>query len=92
MTCLCVTQCQGGGCLIELVIQLAIIFLGKQLLQNTLMEILLPRMRKQLKLWCGGEKDEHAMKKLKPWEKDYILEELGPRGLFHEYLEMSKCA
>ena len=47
---MCVTQCQGGGCLIELVIQLAIIFLGKQLLQNTLMEILLPRMRKQLKL------------------------------------------
>ena len=82
-------QCQGGGCLIELVIQLAIIFLGKQLLQNTLMEILLPRMRKQLRRWCGGDSDA-VKKKLKPWEKDYILEELGPRGLFHEYLEMSK--
>jgi anoctamin-1 len=34
-------QCQGG-CLMELCIQLAIIFVGKQLLQNNIMEIFLP--------------------------------------------------
>lgn len=83
-------QCQGGGCLIELVIQLAIIFLGKQLLQNTLMEILLPRIRKRIKLCFAGGDQAEVKKKLQPWDKDYILEELGARGLFHEYLEMSE--
>ena len=34
-------QCQGS-CLTELCIQLAIIFVGKQLIQNTLIEIYLP--------------------------------------------------
>ena len=34
-------QCQGG-CLMELCIQLAIIFVGKMLIQNNLMEILMP--------------------------------------------------
>ena len=75
----------------ELVIQRAIIFLGKQLLQNTLVEILMPRIKKRLKICFGGEKDKEAVRNLKPWEKDYILEELGSRGLFHEYLEMSEC-
>ena len=83
-------QCQGGGCLIELVIQLAIIFVGKQLLQNTLMEILLPRIMRKIRLCFGEEIDKAARKKLMPWEKDYILDVLGPRGLYNEYLEMSK--
>ena len=78
--------------MIELVIQLAIIFIGKQLLQNTLVEILLPRIRQRLKICFGSDKDEEAVRNLKPWEKDYILEELGSRGLFHEYLEMSKTS
>ena len=26
----------------------------------------------------------------KPWEKDFKLEEMGPQGIFYEYLEMCK--
>ncbi|KAK2147119.1 hypothetical protein LSH36_569g02023 [Paralvinella palmiformis] len=33
------------------------------------------------------DKDDNK-KKLKPWEKDYLLDTLGPRGLYEEYLEM----
>ena len=73
----------------ELCIQLAIIFVGKQLLQNTLMEIIIPRTKKFIKK-CLGKDDKTDKKKL-PWEKDYLLEELGQEGLFREYLEMSMC-
>jgi hypothetical protein len=37
----CVVQCEAGGCLIELFIQLAIIMVGKQILNNIL-ELFLP--------------------------------------------------
>ena len=56
------------------------------------MEILIPRIRKRIKLCFEPEVDKAAAKKLMPWEKDYILQELGSSGLFHEYLEMSKCS
>ena len=35
-------QCEAGGCLIELCIQLAIIMTGKQLIVNNIVEILIP--------------------------------------------------
>lgn len=34
--------------------------------------------------------DENLKHDVKPWVKDFTLEELGPTGLFNEYLEMSK--
>ena len=41
--------------------------------------------------FCGAKDlDEVDKSKLMPWEKDYILTELGTRGLFTEYLEMCK--
>jgi len=79
-------ECQAGGCLIELAIQLAIIFVGKQLIQNNLMEIVIPRVTKFLKKCFMGK--DSKKKNRAPWEKDYILIELGSRGLFNEYLEM----
>lgn len=81
-------ECQGS-CLTELCIQLAIIFVGKQLIQNTLIEIYLPRIKKWIKKKCFTSSESlHLLQKFKPWEKDYILEEMGSMGLFNEYLEM----
>lgn len=79
-------ECQGT-CLMELCIQLAIIFVGKQLIQNNLMEILLPRIKQWLrkKFYPEPIVDKSI---LKPWEKDFMLEELGQYGLFSEYLEI----
>lgn len=79
-------ECQAGGCLIELAIQLAIIFVGKQLIQNNVMEIIVPRITKKIRK-CLAKDNKHS-KNRKPWEKDFILFELGSRGLFNEYLEM----
>ena len=48
-------------------------------------------MKTALSCCGGGDMEEEAKAKLMPWEKDYILEELGSRGLFNEYLELCKC-
>ncbi|ESO11495.1 hypothetical protein HELRODRAFT_71534, partial [Helobdella robusta] len=81
-------ECQGS-CLTELCIQLAIIFVGKQLIQNTLIEIYLPYVFVWLKKkLCTSREERQLMKHYKPWEKDYALEDVGSMGLFNEYLEM----
>jgi len=77
----------GGGCLIELCIQLAIIMVGKQLIQSFIIEYYLPRLIKLIKKWYYKIEKE-TKKNWTPWEKDFIKEEMGPQGVFHEYLEM----
>uniref|UniRef100_H3CN56 Anoctamin n=1 Tax=Tetraodon nigroviridis TaxID=99883 RepID=H3CN56_TETNG len=42
-------ECAPGGCLIELCIQLSIIMLGKQLIQNNIFEIGIPKLKKLLR-------------------------------------------
>lgn len=79
-------ECQGGSCLTELCIQLAIIFVGKQLIQNNLMEIFIPRIKRGFSALCRKQTETERLKH--PWEKDFKLEEMGPIGLFNEYLEM----
>jgi len=37
--------------------------------------------------WLKGRKID---KNLSPWEQDHLLVDMGPMGLFNEYLEMSK--
>ena len=37
----CLLQCVGGGCLMELCIQLSIIFVGKQIM-NSVVEVFMP--------------------------------------------------
>ena len=45
------------------------------------------RLQKRLRLFFIRKEDK-AKKNHAPWEKDYILNPLGSRGLFNEYLEM----
>ncbi|PVD28803.1 hypothetical protein C0Q70_11398 [Pomacea canaliculata] len=80
-------ECEAGGCLIELCIQLAIIMVGKQLIQNNLIEIGLPKLIKLLKRKCSKETREQKLAHT-PWEKDYKLEPAANTSLFYEYLEM----
>uniref|UniRef100_A0A8C6X704 Anoctamin n=1 Tax=Naja naja TaxID=35670 RepID=A0A8C6X704_NAJNA len=83
-------ECAPGGCLMELCIQLSIIMLGKQLIQNNLFEIGIPKMKKfirylKLKRQNPVDYEEH-MKKKQRYEVDYNLEPFA--GLTPEYMEM----
>ncbi|OXB73602.1 UNVERIFIED_CONTAM: hypothetical protein H355_002055 [Colinus virginianus] len=83
-------ECAPGGCLMELCIQLSIIMLGKQLIQNNLFEIGIPKMKKfirymKLKRRRSLDHEEHVKKKQR-YEVDYNLEPFS--GLTPEYMEM----
>uniref|UniRef100_A0A8D1M7Q2 Anoctamin n=1 Tax=Sus scrofa TaxID=9823 RepID=A0A8D1M7Q2_PIG len=83
-------ECAPGGCLMELCVQLSIIMLGKQLIQNNLFEIGIPKMKKfirylRLKHRSPSDPDEHV-KKRQRYEVDYTLEPFA--GLTPEYMEM----
>ncbi|XP_068004507.1 anoctamin-1 isoform X6 [Melanerpes formicivorus] len=83
-------ECAPGGCLMELCIQLSIIMLGKQLIQNNLFEIGIPKMKKffrymKLKRRRSLDHEEHVKKKQR-YEVDYNLEPFA--GLTPEYMEM----
>ncbi|XP_064396523.1 anoctamin-7-like isoform X2 [Halichondria panicea] len=78
-------ECATYGCLLELTIQLAIIFLGKQILNNVV-EIGVPYLKRFINwLKHKEETDEDVYAR---WEKDYDLIELSNHGLFFEYLEL----
>ncbi|EHH55997.1 Transmembrane protein 16A [Macaca fascicularis] len=83
-------ECAPGGCLMELCIQLSIIMLGKQLIQNNLFEIGIPKMKKlirYLKLKRQSPPDhEECVKRKQRYEVDYNLEPFA--GLTPEYMEM----
>ena len=75
----------------ELMIQLAIIFVGKQFLMS-IVEYYLPmfwKLYNSFKLSTSG-KNQNSMKKTRTpqWVKDFKLAEWGHQGLFYEYLEM----
>lgn len=74
----------------ELSIQLAIIMIGKQVM-NTILEMLLPKFYKWLntmKVRMGKKQKGSGKGKDKRWLRDLKLVEWGPRSLFPEYLEM----
>ncbi|XP_061524258.1 anoctamin-2b isoform X5 [Phycodurus eques] len=82
-------ECAPGGCLIELCIQLSIIMLGKQLIQNNIFEIGIPKLKKlvrTLKDKGGGEKEEEEERPPQQWNLDYALAPF--EGLTPEYMEM----
>ncbi|XP_045153074.1 anoctamin-1 [Echinops telfairi] len=88
--CQVVSQCAPGGCLMELCIQLSIIMLGKQLIQNNLFEIGIPKMKKfirylKLKRRSPSDREEYVKRKQR-YEVDYTLEPFA--GLTPEYMEM----
>ncbi|XP_069034031.1 anoctamin-1a isoform X2 [Embiotoca jacksoni] len=82
-------ECAHAGCLMELCIQLCITMLGKQLIQNNLFEIGIPKLKKLLrrrKSELDSKQEEELNQTLHRHEKDHIL---GPFvGLSPEYMEM----
>uniref|UniRef100_A0A8D0DCQ8 Anoctamin n=1 Tax=Sander lucioperca TaxID=283035 RepID=A0A8D0DCQ8_SANLU len=81
--------CAPGGCLIELCIQLSIIMLGKQLIQNNIFEIGIPKLKKlvrALKDKGSAEKEMEGERPPQQWNLDYALAPF--EGLTPEYMEM----
>ncbi|ROL41211.1 Anoctamin-1 [Anabarilius grahami] len=80
-------ECAHAGCLMELCIQLCITMLGKQLIQNNLFEIGIPKLKKLLRQRKIDKKHQEELNKtLHRHEKDHFL---GPFvGLNPEYMEM----
>ncbi|KAJ6668442.1 hypothetical protein lerEdw1_011924 [Lerista edwardsae] len=84
-------ECAPGGCLMELCIQLSIIMLGKQLIQNNIFEIGVPKLKKLFRKLKDErpekkESDSDSSKQPQQWELDYVLEPFT--GLTPEYMEM----
>ncbi|XP_039999379.1 anoctamin-2b [Xiphias gladius] len=82
-------ECAPGGCLIELCIQLSIIMLGKQLIQNNIFEIGIPKLKKlvrELKAKGSAEKEREEERPPQQWNLDYALAAF--EGLTPEYMEM----
>ncbi|XP_040265022.1 anoctamin-1 isoform X4 [Bufo bufo] len=83
-------ECAPGGCLMELCIQLSIIMLGKQLIQNNLFEIGIPKLKKLIRYLKSRRQtymdDEDHVKRKQRYELDYDLEPFA--GLTPEYMEM----
>ncbi|NXX93095.1 ANO2 protein, partial [Centropus bengalensis] len=84
-------ECAPGGCLMELCIQLSIIMLGKQLIQNNLFEIGIPKLKKLFRKLKderteAKEVDTNQSKNPHQWDLDYTLEPFT--GLTPEYMEM----
>ncbi|XP_051885143.1 anoctamin-1a isoform X2 [Pristis pectinata] len=83
-------ECAPGGCLMELCIQLSIIMLGKQLIQNNLFEIGIPKLKKLIR-YIKAKREakletESNCKIPRQYESDYNLEPFA--GLTPEYMEM----
>ncbi|XP_017275119.1 anoctamin-1a isoform X2 [Kryptolebias marmoratus] len=81
-------ECAHAGCLMELCIQLCITMLGKQLIQNNLFEIGIPKLKKLLRKRKSEvtSMPEEDLKTLQRFEKDYFM---GPFvGINPEYMEM----
>ncbi|KAJ4937517.1 hypothetical protein JOQ06_002152, partial [Pogonophryne albipinna] len=81
--------CAHGGCLMELCIQLSITMLGKQLIQNNLFEIGVPKLKKLIRYIRskqGTFQEEERKKRLQRYEMDHFLEPFA--GLTPEYMEM----
>ncbi|XP_050413809.1 anoctamin-7 isoform X2 [Patella vulgata] len=75
-------ECNNGGCLIELAQQLAVIMIGKQMINNA-QEVIVPKAKS---LWHRFRvKIDKSVPRMR-WEDDFEL--IENEGLFQEYLEM----
>uniref|UniRef100_A0A0A1XE63 Anoctamin n=1 Tax=Zeugodacus cucurbitae TaxID=28588 RepID=A0A0A1XE63_ZEUCU len=85
-------ECNPGGCLMELCMQLVIIMVGKQAV-NAIVEMFFPyimRFIRKLSARMGMRKVESEEKLIScnQWTEDYHLEPSNTNSLFSEYLEM----
>lgn len=91
-------SCASHGCLLELTIQLIIVFILKQTLNNIievgkpLVTVVTKHLLSKMKLRKDNSKDtnpKHVKEHLlPPWERDYQLVCEQSHGLFWEYLEL----
>uniref|UniRef100_A0A8D3CP70 Anoctamin n=1 Tax=Scophthalmus maximus TaxID=52904 RepID=A0A8D3CP70_SCOMX len=89
-------ECAPPGCLIELCIQLSMIMLGKQLIQNNVFEVLIPKLKKMYRTIQeqkgkkrAAEDEENEIEERRPkqqFDKDFTLEPF--EGVTPEYMEM----
>ncbi|XP_053270925.1 anoctamin-2b [Pleuronectes platessa] len=82
-------ECAPGGCLIELCIQLSIIMLGKQLIQNNIFEIGIPKLKKLVRALKNkglAEEEREVERPPQQWNLDHALAPF--EGLTPEYMEM----
>ncbi|CAG9770244.1 unnamed protein product [Ceutorhynchus assimilis] len=80
--------CDPAGCLSELCIQLAIIMIGKQILNN-FVEIFNPKFYNWWRYRSHRSNTKDLSRKHTRWEQDYHLQDPGRLALFDEYLEMT---
>ncbi|KAI8124173.1 Anoctamin-2 [Lucilia cuprina] len=85
-------ECNPGGCLMELCMQLCIIMVGKQAV-NAIVEMLIPYLTKTFKKFgtrCGMRKknNEEKLVSCNQWTEDYHLIPWTNHSMFLEYLEM----
>ncbi|XP_073328488.1 anoctamin-1 [Pagrus major] len=89
-------ECAPPGCLIELCIQLSMIMLGKQLIQNNVFEVLIPKLKKMYRTIQeekgkkraaeNNEENEEEKRPKQQFDKDFTLEPF--EGVTPEYMEM----
>ena len=79
-------ECNPGGCFMELSIQLAILFMGKQFFMG-IVEYAKPLSKKLFKRMKHGNLEEDEVG-TPQHIRDFTLVELGSQRLFKEYLEM----
>ena len=82
-------ECSPGGCLMELCVQMAILFMGKQFMMS-IIEFQLPKLWKLYNSLAYGKNLYSSKKRSAQWVNDFKLAEWGSQGLFYEYLEMGK--
>ncbi|KAL5275992.1 hypothetical protein ACFFRR_001674 [Megaselia abdita] len=85
-------ECNPGGCLMELSIQLAIIMIGKQIV-NEVLELSLPYFKKTISrikntMGLSRSAEEEKLLPHNQWTEDYHLLPWTNNSLFLEYLEM----
>ncbi|XP_032594153.1 anoctamin-5 isoform X2 [Drosophila grimshawi] len=86
-------ECNPGGCLMELCVQLVIIMVGKQAV-NAIVEMLIPYLRRtarecnQRHGWFKLHSDEIVVPSTNQFTEDFNLQSTDNNSLYAEYLEM----
>ena len=77
----------AGNCFADVTIYLAITMIGRDLVTNTLVEVFWPNLKASLcKFFSKKEKSKNIGATF--LERNFELQELGPRPLLPEYLEL----
>eukprot|EP00043_Microstomoeca_roanoka_P027025 m.13337 g.13337 ORF g.13337 m.13337 type:complete len:921 (-) comp7245_c0_seq1:236-2998(-) len=81
-------ECPPYGCMLELTIQLAIIMVGRQIINNV-MEMVMPAVMRKIRNFLAPKELKESARRLLPWENEYLnLAPFPQYGMFPEYLEM----